>query len=70
MWFESIALIRSDPLCSGVGTAGIQLAKLFGAKVATTVGSDEKVAYCENLGASKAVNYKQGSWSVMTNLPF
>ncbi|CAF1266633.1 unnamed protein product [Adineta steineri] len=47
---------------SGVGTAAIQLAKLFGAKVATTVGSNEKIAYCKKLGADKAVNYKHGPW--------
>jgi len=47
---------------SGVGTAAIQLAKLFGAKVATTAGSNEKVAYCKKLGADKAINYKHGAW--------
>jgi NADPH:quinone reductase-like Zn-dependent oxidoreductase len=47
---------------SGVGTAAIQLAKLFGAHVATTVGNDKKVVYCQKLGADKAVNYKHGSW--------
>jgi NADPH:quinone reductase-like Zn-dependent oxidoreductase len=47
---------------SGVGTAAIQLAKFFGAKVATTAGSNEKIAYCQKLGADKAVNYKHGSW--------
>ena len=50
------------PAFSGVGTAAIQLARLFCAKVATTVGSDEKVAYCEKLGAAEAVNYKKGPW--------
>ena len=48
-----------------MGTAAIQLGQLFGAHVATTVGSDEKVVYCQNLGAEKAVNYKTGSWSVV-----
>ena len=47
---------------SGVGTAAIQLAKLFGAKVATTAGSNEKLAYCQKLGADKAVSYKDGPW--------
>lgn len=47
---------------SGVGTAAIQLAKFFGAQVATTVGSEEKVDFCRKLGADKVVNYKQGSW--------
>ena len=51
-----------DARSSGVGTAAIQLAKFFGTKVATTVGGDEKVAYCEKLGADKAVNYKKGPW--------
>ena len=54
---------RSFDSSSGVGTAAIQLAKFFGAHVATTVGSDEKVSFCRNLGADTIVNYKQGSWS-------
>ncbi|CAF0869622.1 unnamed protein product [Adineta ricciae] len=48
---------------SGVGTAGIQLAKFFGAKVATTAGSNEKVAYCKKLGADKGINYTHGPWT-------
>jgi tumor protein p53-inducible protein 3 len=55
-----IALIHAG--ASGVGTAAIQLAKLFGAKVATTAGSNGKVAYCHKLGADKAVNYQHGPW--------
>ncbi len=47
---------------SGVGTAAIQLAKFFGAKVATTAGSNEKVAYCKKIGADKSLNYKHGPW--------
>lgn len=43
---------------SGVGTAGIQLAKLFGATVITTVGDDWKVEKCKNLGADYVINYK------------
>ena len=31
---------------SGIGVAAIQLGKLFGAKVATTVGSEDKAAFC------------------------
>lgn len=42
---------------SGIGITAIQLAKLFGAKkIYTTVGSDEKKAFCESLGAT-AINY-------------
>lgn len=43
---------------SGIGTTAIQLAKALGAKVITTVGSDEKAAACMKLGADLAVNYK------------
>jgi len=43
---------------SGIGTTAIQLAHAFGCKVFTTVGSDDKRAACEQLGASKVINYK------------
>jgi putative PIG3 family NAD(P)H quinone oxidoreductase len=43
---------------SGIGTAAIQLAKLAGAKVIVTAGSDEKCARCRALGADVAVNYR------------
>lgn len=43
---------------SGIGTAAIQIAKAYGAKVITTSGSDEKCDFCRDLGASLAINYK------------
>jgi len=43
---------------SGIGTTAIQLAKVFGARVFTTAGSDEKCQACLGLGAEKAINYK------------
>ena len=43
---------------SGVGTAGIQMARQTGARVLVTVGSQEKVARTEALGAEAAINYK------------
>lgn len=43
---------------SGIGSTAIQLAKAFGATVYTTVGSDEKAAFCLSLGADAAVNYR------------
>lgn len=43
---------------SGVGTAAIQLARSIGARVAVTVGNDEKAERCLDLGADRAVNYK------------
>jgi NADPH2:quinone reductase len=43
---------------SGIGTAAIQLARAFGAKVLATAGSDEKCAACLNLGADIAINHR------------
>ena len=43
---------------SGVGTAAIQLAKSIGARVVITAGSEEKIKFCETLGADLGVNYK------------
>jgi NADPH:quinone reductase len=42
----------------GVGHVAIQLAKLAGAKVITTVSSDEKATFVKHLGADKIINYK------------
>ena len=41
----------------GVGAAVVQLAKSAGAKVIATVGSDDKKARCEGLGADCVINY-------------
>lgn len=43
---------------SGVGTAGLQLARELGARVAVTAGSEEKLERCRELGAALAINYK------------
>jgi len=43
---------------SGIGTTAIQVAVKMGARVITTAGSDEKCRACEELGAERAVNYK------------
>ncbi len=44
---------------SGIGTMAIQLAKAFGARVVVTVGSAEKAAFCRELGADLAINYRE-----------
>lgn len=50
----------------GLGVAAIQLAKyVFGAKVVTSVGSDEKVAFVKSIGADQAVNRKRESLDAM-----
>ncbi|MCP4826647.1 MAG: NAD(P)H-quinone oxidoreductase [Shimia sp.] len=47
---------------SGIGTTAIQLANVFGARVFTTAGSDEKCAVCVELGAERAVNYRDADF--------
>ncbi len=48
---------------SGIGTTAIQLCKAFSASaIYTTVGSSEKAAFCEQLGATKAIDYKTQSF--------
>jgi NADPH:quinone reductase-like Zn-dependent oxidoreductase len=43
---------------SGVGSAAIQIARLAGARVITTVGSDDKIELARALGAEQVVNYR------------
>lgn len=43
---------------SGVGSAAIQLARMAGANVITTAGTDEKVEKAKALGAHYGINYK------------
>ena len=44
---------------SGIGTTAIQLASVFGARVFTTAGSEEKCHACRDLGAEAAWNYRE-----------
>ncbi len=48
---------------SGIGTMAIQIARAFGARVATTAGSDEKCQFCRDLGAEVAINYRTQDWA-------
>ena len=43
---------------SGVSSAAIQIAKMFGARVITTAGTDDKCARARALGADVAINYQ------------
>ena len=43
---------------SGIGTTAIQLARHFGARVFATAGSADKCAACIDLGAERAINYR------------
>jgi len=47
---------------SGIGTIAIQLAKAFAAHVVVTAGSEEKCAFCRQLGADRAVNYRDADF--------
>lgn len=47
---------------SGVGSVGIQIAKLLGARVIATASSDEKLAKARELGADETVNYTRDDW--------
>ena len=49
-------LVHGGP--SGIGTTAIQLANVFGARVFATAGSDDKCAACLELGAERAINYR------------
>ncbi|MDI3338789.1 NAD(P)H-quinone oxidoreductase [Defluviimonas aestuarii] len=44
---------------SGIGTTAIQIAAALGARVFTTAGSAEKCATCKDLGAERAINYRE-----------
>ena len=50
---------------SGIGVTAIQMAAALGSKVYVTAGSDEKCKFCEELGATKAINYKTEDFSAV-----
>ncbi|MCP5145927.1 MAG: NAD(P)H-quinone oxidoreductase [Gammaproteobacteria bacterium] len=59
---ELAAIVRGDRILihgggSGIGTAAIQIAKAYGAKVACTAGSKAKLQVAESLGADLLINY-------------
>lgn len=64
-WHMLVTLAKTQPgetvlvhgAGSGVGSAGIQIAKLLGAHIITTAGSDEKLAKGKSLGADELINY-------------
>lgn len=44
---------------SGVGTAGLQIAKLAGCRIIATAGSEEKLTKARELGADVTINYHE-----------
>jgi putative PIG3 family NAD(P)H quinone oxidoreductase len=51
---------------SGIGTTAIQLARTIGAEVIVTAGSTEKCKACEDLGAIRAINYRDEDFVAVT----
>jgi len=47
---------------SGVGSVGIQIARLRGARVIATASSEEKLAKARELGADETINYSDDTW--------
>jgi NADPH2:quinone reductase len=47
---------------SGVGMAAIQLGRVFGAQVIATAGSDAKLSFARQQGASHVLNYGDAGW--------
>lgn len=61
--FDRAQLVKNEKILvhggsGGIGTTAIQLAKIFGATVYTTAGSNEKCDFCIALGADVAINYR------------
>lgn len=51
---------------SGIGTTAVLMAKALGARVIVTAGSPDKCAACLELGAVRAINYKQEDFVAAT----
>lgn len=47
---------------SGVGMAGIQIAKLYNCSVIATAGNKEKMDKCLEIGADDVVNHREADW--------
>ena len=47
---------------SGVGSMGIQIAKLKGARVIATAGAEDKLAKARELGADHVIDYSDDDW--------
>ncbi len=66
--FDRTNLVAGETLfvnggTGGVGAAVIQMAKATGARVITTVGSEEKAKHAKELGADHVLNYKSDDLS-------
>lgn len=55
--FDELVLIHGGT--SGIGSHAIQVAKSHGSRVATTARTDDKLAFCRDLGADILINYTE-----------
>ena len=70
-WFALVERARLEPGetllvhagAGGVGSAAIQIGKALGARVIATAGGPEKVAFCKELGADEAIDYRDGGFA-------
>ena len=70
--FDSARLAGGDTVLihggsSGIGTTAIQLCVALGHTVYTTAGTPEKCAACEQLGAMRAIDYRNEDFVEVTN---
>ena len=66
--FERARLAAGESLLvqggsSGIGVTAIQIASALGHRVFATAGSDDKCRACEQLGAERAINYREADFS-------
>lgn len=54
---ETLAILGAS---GGVGQAAIEIGKLMGARVIACASSDDKLAFCRQMGADEVVNYDAG----------
>lgn len=67
VWFNVFHLGKLQPNekllihggTSGIGTIGLQMAKAFGCEVYSTVGSDKKMDFLNEMKLGKIINYKK-----------
>lgn len=67
VWFNVFQLGKLKPEekllihggTSGIGTMGLQMAKALGSKIYTTAGSDEKIAFLNEMNLGTTLNYKK-----------
>jgi len=69
--FERARLAAGETLLvqggsSGIGVTAIQLSRAFGHRVFVTAGSPEKCRICEQLGAERAINYRNEDFVSVT----